>query len=105
MPYYDYCCDACGPFTGFAAMAEFNKPTACPDCGAATRRAFFTPPKLAIVGSATGQAHETNEPRSTSRNVRATARAVPAAQAERRRNPARCTAPTGRRVFRASVRG
>lgn len=61
MPYYDYSCDECGPFTGFAAMADYDKPGACPCCGAEARRALFTAPKLAIVGSATRHAHETNE--------------------------------------------
>ncbi|TCP42188.1 FmdB family zinc ribbon protein [Rhodovulum marinum] len=61
MPYYDYACDDCGPFTGFAAMADFDKPAACPCCGGEAPRALFTAPKLAIVGSSVRRAHETNE--------------------------------------------
>jgi putative FmdB family regulatory protein len=61
MPYYDYLCDECGPFTGFAAMADFDKPAPCPDCSTEARRALLTPPKLAIGGAATRRAHEANE--------------------------------------------
>lgn len=61
MPNYDYMCDTCGPFTGFAAMADFDKPCACPACGDPARRALFTAPKLAVVGSGLRRAHETNE--------------------------------------------
>lgn len=72
MPYYDFLCDDCGPFTGFAAMADFDKPCACPECGEMARRALFTAPKLSVVSSSVRRAHETNErsahaPKSTSK--------------------------------------
>ena len=61
MPNYDYSCESCGPFTQFAAMADFDKPCACPACGAASRRVLLTAPKLAQVSSTIRNAHETNE--------------------------------------------
>jgi len=61
MPYYDYLCEDCGPFTAYAAMADYDRPTCCPDCGGAARRALFTAPKLAILGGSVRRAHETNE--------------------------------------------
>lgn len=61
MPYYDYFCDDCGPFTAFAAMADFQKPCDCPDCGTSARRVLITAPKLSAVSSTLRRAHETNE--------------------------------------------
>ena len=61
MPNYDYLCETCGPFTGFAPMSDYDRPAACPVCGSPSRRAFFTPPQLATSSGAVRHMHETNE--------------------------------------------
>lgn len=61
MPSYDYLCQDCGPFVARAAMAAFDQPTACPDCGAQSPRALLTAPILAGMDSARRHAFATNE--------------------------------------------
>lgn len=61
MPSYDYLCPACGPFEARAAMADFDKPCACPDCGATSPRALLRAPLLANMDGARRRAHATNE--------------------------------------------
>lgn len=61
MPYYDYACPDCGPFTEMRPMAESAEPAACPGCGAAAPRAFLTAPQLAVMTSDRRQAFATNE--------------------------------------------
>ncbi|MEC7760676.1 MAG: zinc ribbon domain-containing protein [Pseudomonadota bacterium] len=61
MPYYDYLCDECGPFTAFAPMSAFDQPCTCPDCAGEARRAIFTAPQLSVVSGSTRRAFETNE--------------------------------------------
>ena len=61
MPYYDYLCDCCGPFTALAPMADYDKPQPCPDCAAQAARVLFTAPKLAVMSGARRSAFETNE--------------------------------------------
>ena len=36
MPTYDYDCGRCGPFSESHPIAEFDRPQACPSCGAPT---------------------------------------------------------------------
>ncbi len=61
MPVYDYACEACGPFTVMRPMAEFREPHACPDCGAASQRAFLTAPRIGGMDAGLKAAHATNE--------------------------------------------
>lgn len=61
MPYYDYLCAECGPFTAMAAMADFDKPCGCPACGDDAPRALFTAPQLATMDGSRRGAFATNE--------------------------------------------
>lgn len=61
MPYYDYMCDDCGPFTERAAMAEFDSPCACPTCGEPAPRVLLRAPILANMDGARRTAFATNE--------------------------------------------
>jgi len=44
MPFYDYECDRCGPFTEMRPMAECELPLACRTCGKEAPRAYLTGP-------------------------------------------------------------
>lgn len=71
MPFYDYECRGCGPFTAFRPMAEYEAPLACPDCGALSPRVLLTAPRLGGTDRALLAAHAVNErsahaPRSSS---------------------------------------
>lgn len=61
MPYYDYMCDDCGPFTEFVPMSAFDKPCDCPTCGGEAKRALFRAPQLAMMSNTSRVAHATNE--------------------------------------------
>jgi putative FmdB family regulatory protein len=61
MPYYDYLCDDCGPFTERASMSDFDKPCDCPTCGATAPRVLLRAPILANMDGAKRTAHATNE--------------------------------------------
>lgn len=61
MPYYDYLCSDCGPFTDFASMADFDKPSACPHCAQLAERALLQAPLLANMDSGRRIAFATNE--------------------------------------------
>ncbi|MBB3387946.1 putative FmdB family regulatory protein [Rhizobium sp. BK275] len=61
MPYYDYSCDACGPFTELRPMARSAEPCDCPTCGTPAPRAFFTTPFFAKMEMSARVAHQTNE--------------------------------------------
>jgi len=61
MPYYDYLCESCGPFTLTRPMAEAALPQPCPDCSKAAPRAFLRAPAMAMMNGARRRAHETNE--------------------------------------------
>jgi putative FmdB family regulatory protein len=61
MPVYDYECTACGPFTVLRPMADYDKPHACPDCGAQAGRAFLVFPSLSAMSRDRRVAFETNE--------------------------------------------
>ena len=52
MPFYGYLCEACGPFTALRAMAEFEKPSPCPSCGADAPRAVLQAPAIGGGSSA-----------------------------------------------------
>lgn len=61
MPNYDYNCTNCGAFTESRPMAQSGDPCACPTCGTASPRAYFTTPFFAMMDSATRTAIATNE--------------------------------------------
>ena len=48
MPYYDFECPECGPFTQQRPMALSGDPCECPICDASSPRGFFTTP--AVLG-------------------------------------------------------
>ena len=48
MPYYEFICEACGPFDVMRPMAAAGAAAACPNCGAGARR-VFSPPGLALL--------------------------------------------------------
>lgn len=43
MPFYDYECADCGPFTAMRPIAAFAEPAPCPDCGSAAPRLMAAP--------------------------------------------------------------
>ena len=61
MPYYDYNCADCGPFTETRPMAASAEPCDCPSCGTAAPRAFFTTPFFSGMDAGTRVAIATNE--------------------------------------------
>lgn len=61
MPFYDYECEACGPFTALRPMAASGSPCDCPDCGGEAPRAFLRAPNFALMDASTRSAHATNE--------------------------------------------
>lgn len=61
MPYYDYLCDSCGPFTETRPMAEADAPQPCPDCAKMAPRAFLRAPAMAQMNAGKRRAYEANE--------------------------------------------
>jgi putative FmdB family regulatory protein len=61
MPVYDYECGDCGAFTLTRPMAECGEPASCPECGAASPRAFLVMPNLATMSSMRRMAIGRNE--------------------------------------------
>jgi putative FmdB family regulatory protein len=61
MPYYDFECPDCGPFTELRPMALCAEPCDCPDCGAPAPRGFFTAPVVLGMDSNTKKAMSINE--------------------------------------------
>lgn len=61
MPYYDYQCEDCGPFTAIRPMAFSGEPCACPECGGESPRAFLQAPNFSLMDTAKRTAHATNE--------------------------------------------
>jgi putative FmdB family regulatory protein len=43
MPLYDYACATCGLFRGWRAMALYDQPAPCPECGALAPRDVAMP--------------------------------------------------------------
>jgi putative FmdB family regulatory protein len=43
MPFYDYACAACGPFTESRPLAAFADPCPCPECGKNAPRTLTAP--------------------------------------------------------------
>ncbi|MCP1200833.1 zinc ribbon domain-containing protein [Notoacmeibacter sp. MSK16QG-6] len=61
MPFYDYNCSECGPFTSVRTMEKSAEPCTCPDCGQDAPRAFLTMPFVAGMDAARRNAFATNE--------------------------------------------
>ncbi|MBA4784051.1 MAG: zinc ribbon domain-containing protein [Rhizobiales bacterium] len=61
MPYYDYQCDDCGPFTAVRPMAEAASDCGCPECGGTSPRTFLRAPNMSLMASSVRSAHATNE--------------------------------------------
>ncbi|WP_339777854.1 zinc ribbon domain-containing protein [uncultured Thalassospira sp.] len=61
MPYYDYECTTCGPFTEVRPMAQSAAPCTCPDCGQMAPRAILTVPNYAMMDAGKRHASSTNE--------------------------------------------
>jgi putative FmdB family regulatory protein len=61
MPFYDYDCAQCGPFTAFRPMADYAAPVSCPDCGEAAPRILLRAPLLGGMDQPRLAAHATNE--------------------------------------------
>jgi putative FmdB family regulatory protein len=61
MPFYDYECNRCGPFTALRPMAECADPLVCPDCGASSARAFLRAPAIACSDAGSRKAMALNE--------------------------------------------
>ncbi len=60
MPIYDYDCPSCGPFTAFAAMADYAQPSEC-DCGAPAPRAILNAPAIAGMDAGLRRGMAVNE--------------------------------------------
>ena len=60
MPLYDYRCDQCGVFEGWAKMANSSQPAVCPSCGQAAGR-LVTAPMLTALTPAIREAYTRNE--------------------------------------------
>ena len=43
MPFYDYACNDCGPFTESRPIAAFADPCPCPGCGRSAPRTLTAP--------------------------------------------------------------
>ncbi len=61
MPIYDYDCAACGPFSDFRPMADYDKPAPCDTCGAPSPRAILSAPALAMMDGGARQGMAINE--------------------------------------------
>ena len=61
MPMYDYACAACGPFTAYRAMSDYDKPLACETCGAPAPRAILRAPALASMDASVRGGMAVNE--------------------------------------------
>ena len=61
MPIYDYSCDACGPFTAFRPMADYDKPATCAGCGVLAPRVLLTAPSLATMEAGARHGMAVNE--------------------------------------------
>ena len=47
MPLYQFCCDSCGVFEKWMAIADFDKPASCPECQQQGKKSFSASiPKL-----------------------------------------------------------
>jgi putative FmdB family regulatory protein len=61
VPYYDYLCKNCGPFTQVRPMSECDLESECPECGEEAPRAILRAPNFAAMSSERRLAFATNE--------------------------------------------
>jgi len=61
MPLYDYKCAEHGVFHELVELVNFDKPCACPHCGALSPRVIMLPPEFLAMAKERRQAFETNE--------------------------------------------
>jgi putative FmdB family regulatory protein len=61
MPVYEYLCKNCGPFIRTRAMAEYELPSDCPQCGARAPRVLLTAPQCLDMSPQSRRAHAANE--------------------------------------------
>ena len=61
MPLYEYRCEQDGVFSAMRPMAEYDRPCACPDCGADAPRVMLAVPRVLRMDAVQRQAHATNE--------------------------------------------
>ena len=61
MPFYEYLCNDCGPFTDMRPMAECDAPQDCPQCDGLSPRVILTAPNFFCMPSDKRKAHATNE--------------------------------------------
>lgn len=60
VPYYEFCCEACGPFERLLGLGEAGESTSCPGCSSPARRAYSMP-NVASVSRETKKARLLNE--------------------------------------------
>lgn len=61
MPYYDYQCENCGPFTEVRPMVQSADPCDCPQCSTPSPRAFLSTPNFAMMDAGRRTAMSVNE--------------------------------------------
>lgn len=61
MPLYDYKCAQHGVFHELVPMEAFDKPCACPQCGALSPRVILLSPQILAMAAERRKAFETNE--------------------------------------------
>ena len=61
MPVYDYKCQEHGVFYELATLEDYDKPCACPTCGALAPRIIRIAPEILDMAPEKRKAHETNE--------------------------------------------
>lgn len=93
MPMYDYACAACGPFTAYRPMSEYDRPTTCEGCGGSAPRAILRAPALATMDAGARRGMAINE---RSRHEPRTSRAA---------HPAGCGCCSGSRGFATTSAG
>lgn len=60
MPYYEFCCEACGPFERLLGLGEAGESMSCPGCSSPARRAYSMP-GVVSVSRETKKARQLNE--------------------------------------------
>jgi putative FmdB family regulatory protein len=94
MPFYDYECEDCGVFTEQRSMDLAALPCDCPDCGAASPRAFLVMPALFGMDAGKRRALATNE---ESRHRPKTGEEYSASNARRHPSGCGCCSPKAKR--------
>ena len=76
MPVYEYVCKNCGPFTRTRAMAEYDLPSDCPQCGGRAPRVLLTAPQCLDMSPQSRRAHAANERSANAPAVRSSLKAA-----------------------------